>query len=146
MEVNSGAAITLISELTFRKLWPKGTVKVQREEKQLHIWSGQILQVLGKLQVDVLKSMESNAQGRRLVCTDMNRMLGHIFSSTRRAGVRVPANTGRRWRVEEVYWASHPVPSAPQCPRLLKLSGSCCTRGRPLRPLQVCFNRGFCED
>lgn len=55
---------------------------------------------------------------------DTDGILERVYSNPQRAEVCAEINTGRRWPMEEVFWAVHPVPSAPQCPRLLNLSVS----------------------
>lgn len=53
MEVDSGAAFSLISEHTFHCLWPVNPPSLVPEETRLQTWTGQSLRMCGKTMVTV---------------------------------------------------------------------------------------------
>ncbi|XP_037521015.1 uncharacterized protein LOC119397663 [Rhipicephalus sanguineus] len=53
VEVDSGAACTLISEDTFRATWRENAPALQQDDTQLRTWSGHSLPLLGCANVDV---------------------------------------------------------------------------------------------
>lgn len=53
LEVDSGAACSIISEATYRRLWPKNPPTLNQDGLTLHTWSGEGLQVLGTANVHV---------------------------------------------------------------------------------------------
>ena len=52
-EVDSGCGRSLISENTFSKLWPRGSIKLQPSTIKARTWSRQVIQPLGTAEVSV---------------------------------------------------------------------------------------------
>lgn len=52
-EVDSGAAVTVISQETYRRTWPNKPPPLQKEDMTLQTWTGEGLRVLGSAQVHV---------------------------------------------------------------------------------------------
>lgn len=53
MEIDTGAAVSVMSETTFNKLWPEGTVKMVETSAFLRTYTGENVKVLGKCDVQV---------------------------------------------------------------------------------------------
>lgn len=51
MEVDTGAALSIVSEATYRRLWPQKTL--QESRVKLHTYTGEPLNVLGSVEMDV---------------------------------------------------------------------------------------------
>ncbi|KRZ71620.1 Transposon Tf2-11 polyprotein [Trichinella papuae] len=61
MEIDSGSACSIISDETFKSLWPVKGPKITRTKKRLQTWSKQKLQTLGTTDVEVQwKDRKSN--------------------------------------------------------------------------------------
>ena len=66
MEVDTGASLSLISEATYRKLWPKDKApQTESTQIKLRIYTGEELEVLGTINVDVI--FKEQLQNLRLV-------------------------------------------------------------------------------
>ena len=66
MEVDTGASLSLISEATYRKLWPKDKApQMESTQIKLRTYTGEELEVLGTINVDV--TFKEQLQNLRLV-------------------------------------------------------------------------------
>ena len=52
MEINTGAAVSLISRRTYRTVWPiRSRLELQPSSTRLRTYSGEIIDVLGEISV-----------------------------------------------------------------------------------------------
>ena len=53
MELDTGAALSVISERTYQKMWPHGAPDLEPSTVSLHTYTGEQLEVLGSVSVQV---------------------------------------------------------------------------------------------
>ncbi|KRX28297.1 hypothetical protein T07_12809 [Trichinella nelsoni] len=63
MEVDSGSACSIISDETFKSLWPVKSPKIIVTKKRLQTWSKQKLETLGTIDVEVQCDLSSCKNG-----------------------------------------------------------------------------------
>ena len=77
MEVDTGASVSLMSDNTFRRLWPAATrPPLSPSDARLHTYSGELIKVLGTTSVTVRYRSQVKQLPLLIVPTDGPSLLG----------------------------------------------------------------------